>query len=154
MSKVTLNPMFQNHSGRMGRIVHYSLFGKQYCRIHVIPKNPRTECQQAVRRTFADAVNSWRRLLPEQKAEYNRKARKKRMRGYNLYISKYMKGGVTVDSASVQGIQPVTSRLSSFTLNSAHTVAAPMQLRSSSDDASVQVKERLYPASTLPVKDS
>lgn len=154
MSKVTLNPMFQNHSGRMGKIVHYSLFGKQYCRIHVIPKNPRTECQQAVRGTFADAVNSWRRLLPEEKAEYNKKARKKRMRGYNLYISKYMKGAVTADSAPAQGVQPVTSRPSSFTMNSAHTVSATMQLRSSSDGASVQVKERLYHSSTPQVKGS
>lgn len=153
MAKTTLNPMFQNYTGRMGRIVHYNLFGRQYCRMHVIPKNPRTECQQAVRRTFSEAVHSWRQLTKDEKNEYNRKARKKRMRGYNLYISKYMKGAVTADSAPVQGVQPATSRLSSFTMNSAHTVAAPMQLRSSSDGCTCHVKDRLNTGYTPPVKD-
>lgn len=152
MSKITLNPMFQSNSGRMGRIVHYNLFGKQYCRIHVIPKNPRTECQQSVRRTFADAVHSWRQLTKDEKNEYNRNALKKRIRGYNLYISRYMKGGVTVERASIQGVQPVTRRLSSFNLNSPRTVAAPMQLRSSSDDDTCHVKDRIYPGYTQPAR--
>ena len=144
MAKTALNPMFTTYSGRMGKIVHYTIFGKQYCRMHVIPKNPRTECQQAVRRTFSDAVHSWRRLTKDEKNEYNRKALKKRMRGYNLYISKYMKGALAADSASDQGIQPAAGRLPSFTMDSAHTDAAPMQLRSSSDGGTCHVKDRVH----------
>lgn len=149
MAKVKLNPMFTSYTGHMGKIVHYTLFGRQYSRIHVIPKNPRTECQQAVRRTFSDAVSSWRSLTCDEKNEYNRRARKKRMRGYNLYISLYMKAEIKQGSrAETHSIQHAPGRPASTGHNTPHTVTAPMQLRSSSDGAAFQVKDKMNTAST------
>lgn len=122
MAKVTLNPMFQRLSGGIGRIVHYNRYGRQYCRIHVNPANPRTECQQAVRGTFADAVRSWQQLTHTEQSGYNRKARYKTMTGYNLYISLFMKanmptakripaaaGSQIVFSSCTDSIQPASS---------------------------------------------
>lgn len=153
MAKTTLNPMFTSYTGRMGRIVHYNLFGRQYCRMHVIPKNPRTECQQAVRRTFSEAVHSWRNLSSEEKNEYSRRAKKKRTRGYNLYISEYMKSAVTAGGTSAGSIQTVASRQSSFTPDPVHSVPALMQPRCSSDGCTCHVKDRLNTGYTPPVKD-
>ena len=128
MARVTLNPMFHRLSGNMGRIVHYNRYGQQYCRIHVIPANPRTECQQAVRATFAEAVHSWQQLDSVEKARYNRKARYKKYTGYNLYISTFMKA----NEPSAQKIQDsersqvVLRRYSCSTLKASSSVAAPL----------------------------
>ena len=132
MAKVTLNPMFRNVSGSMGRIVHYSRYGMQYCRIHVIPSNPRTECQQAVRATFADAVRSWQQLGPDEKAAFNRKARHKNLTGYNLYISIFMKSNMpaAVKNPAV-GSREVFSRFSHSIPQAFSSVASPLLVVSS-----------------------
>jgi len=100
MAKVTLDPMFQKLSGHLGNIVHYNRFGRQYCRIHVIPANPRTESQQALRATFADAVRSWQNLSHDEQAAFNHKARYKTITGYNLYISLFMKANMPAAAAT------------------------------------------------------
>lgn len=56
-----------------------------------VPYNPRTAEQQAWRSDFADAVASWQSLTNEEKKEYNSKAQGKKMSGYNLYISNYLR---------------------------------------------------------------
>ena len=62
-------------------------------RIYVIPRNPDTEKQRAVRCTFGDAVRSWKALSSDEKDTWNRRVSgmKKIMSGYNLYISEFMK---------------------------------------------------------------
>lgn len=49
--------------------------------------NPRTEPQQANRTKFAGCVSSWQSLPAEEKKEWNRRARGKRMSGFNLHES-------------------------------------------------------------------
>jgi hypothetical protein len=84
-------------SGRIGNVVFYTRrrSGKgtitQCIRTHVIPRNPDTEAQRAVRRSFGDAVREWQSMSPDEQYSYNRKARNLNMSGYNLYISIYMK---------------------------------------------------------------
>ncbi|HPS57879.1 MAG TPA: hypothetical protein PK514_07210 [Spirochaetota bacterium] len=127
MAKLTLNPMFHNLRGSIGRIVHYNRYGMQYCRIHVIPSNPRTECQQAVRATFADAVRSWQQLSPDEKSVYNRKARYKPVKGYNLYISQFMKANMPAAVKKPdKGTQEVCSRFSHSTPEAFTSVATPL----------------------------
>lgn len=133
MAKTTLNPMFTSYTGRMGRIVHYNLFGRQYCRMHVIPKNPRTECQQAVRRTFSEAVHSWRNLSSEEKNEYSRRARYRPFSGYNLYVGRYMKLHMPVYSQTgydkeLPAGMPVICRYSHKGTAGGHHLTAPFQL--------------------------
>ena len=54
------------------------------------PKNPQTETQQAWRTTFADGMEAWANLTDEQKAEYNREAKKYQIYGVNLFIKIYL----------------------------------------------------------------
>lgn len=53
------------------------------------PTNPRTTAQQANRQKFADAMTAWHGLTSEEKAKYNKRARKMRMFGRNLFIREY-----------------------------------------------------------------
>lgn len=54
------------------------------------PTNPQTEEQQAWRAKLADAVAEWQSLTSEEKADYNEKAKGKRMSGYNLFIREFL----------------------------------------------------------------
>jgi len=63
---------------------------KFYREPYYITKNPRTEPQQTWRGVFANAVAAWQALTPEEKNEYNVKAKGKRMSGYNLFLKEYL----------------------------------------------------------------
>lgn len=54
------------------------------------PKNPRTVPQQANRSKMADGVLAWRELSPEQVKDFNKRAKRKQMSGYNLFLSEYL----------------------------------------------------------------
>jgi len=58
---------------------------------YYITRNPRTVAQQAWRKVFGDAVRAWRDLTSEEKELYNKRAKRKNMSGYNLFISDYLK---------------------------------------------------------------
>ena len=58
---------------------------------HMIPKNPRTEGQQANRQKIADGVEAWQNLTSEQKEVYNVRTIGKKMSGYNLFLREYLK---------------------------------------------------------------
>ncbi len=83
--------MINSLHGRLGNLVFYMRKGTQCVRVHVIPRNPDTEAQRAMRRSFADAVRSWQAMSADERYAYNRKARYLNMSGYNLYISNYLK---------------------------------------------------------------
>jgi len=51
-----------------------------------IPSNPRTQAQQAVRTKYAQAVQGWRSLSAEQKAQYNELAKPLGWSGWNYYL--------------------------------------------------------------------
>ncbi len=91
MATATTNILINTLSGRIGNVVFYMNRGRQCVRAHVIPRNPDTEAQRAVRNAFGDAVRTWQAMSADGKHEYIRKARYLNMSGYNLYISKYMK---------------------------------------------------------------
>lgn len=67
MATIELNPIILSLHGRIGNVVFYHSRNKTYARIHVIPRNPDTEIQRIVRRTFANAVKSWRGMSQEEK---------------------------------------------------------------------------------------
>ncbi len=83
--------------GRIGNLVFYcrrrtaSSTMTQCVRAHVIPRNPDTEAQRKVRRSFGDAVRTWQSMSLDDRHAFNRKARYLNMSGYNLYISNYIK---------------------------------------------------------------
>jgi len=51
-----------------------------------IPRNPRTEKQQAVRQAYGKCVEMWRSLSPEEKEEWNQKAEPYAISGWNLFV--------------------------------------------------------------------
>ena len=144
MAKVKLNPVFMSIDGKIGRLVHFNRYGRQYCRVHVVPANPRTKCQQAVRNIFAEAVRSWRELSPETQGEYNRRARYMPLSGYNLYVGGYMKRNIIINTESVRkaeisaGILAIPSRYSHKGTVLHHSLTAPFQLLYSINTGPVQ----------------
>ncbi len=91
MATATPNILINSISGKIGNVVFYMNRGRQCVRTHVIPRNPDTEAQRAVRRSFGDAVRSWQTMTEDERSVFNRKARYLNMSGYNLYISIYLK---------------------------------------------------------------
>ena len=63
---------------------------KHYREPYYITKNPRTGPQQTWRGVFADAVAAWKALTPDEKNQYNIKAKGKHMSGYNLFLREYL----------------------------------------------------------------
>lgn len=91
MAKIELHPIVSSISGRIGNIVFFPRYGRQYARSYCIPANPKTELQQKNRKAFAYAVGSWQRLSLSEKAAWNKKGEKKKRSGYHLFLSGFMK---------------------------------------------------------------
>jgi hypothetical protein len=115
MATAKPNILINSISGRIGSVVFYKRLGTQCVRTHVIPRNPDTEAQRAVRRSFADAVRSWQAMPPEDQRTYNRRARFLNMSGYNLYISNYMK--ITIQALYRASTDAQSSKIISPTWN-------------------------------------
>lgn len=92
MAIAELSSKFNELHGKKGNYIHYYVKGYHYVRSYSIPFNPRSAAQQENRRTFAEAVKSWQKLPAEEQAVYREAARRTSDRGYNLFISMYMKG--------------------------------------------------------------
>lgn len=128
MATITLNPSFDRLNSRIGRMIFYTRSGTQCVRSHVKPRNPDTPEQRKNRNTFREAVKLWQSLTEEEKNVYRKKARRLRITGYNLFISRYLKGKQAVDS----GHNPEQIQSS--------TISAPYPLRSLSEVPPVQLQ--------------
>lgn len=91
MADIILNPIISSVSGRLGNIVFFTRYGKQYARIYVTPHNRNSEKQRRRRRLFAEAVRMWHQLTLKEKNKISGIAQLKGRCGYHLYISEYMK---------------------------------------------------------------
>lgn len=60
-------------------------------RRYVPTKPPGTPRQQAARARFRAAVAAWHALTPAQQKSYNRRASRRAVLGFNLFISEYMR---------------------------------------------------------------
>jgi hypothetical protein len=54
-----------------------------------VPTNPQTGPQQANRQKFADAMTAWMVLTSEQKEVYTKRAKKRGMFGWGLFVREY-----------------------------------------------------------------
>lgn len=102
------NPLFRAISGRFGNVVFYSRESILCVRSYVIPRNPDTQAQRTVRRTFAGAVKAWQALAREEKHIYNRRARYLNMSGYNMFISRYMKVNLPASESMTKAHHGIT----------------------------------------------
>jgi hypothetical protein len=54
------------------------------------PTNPQTPTQQSWRETFADGMQEWASLTPEERAWYNNRALLLNLHGVNLFMREYL----------------------------------------------------------------
>ena len=101
MALVTYDPSIDTFEGKVGSFVYYRNRSLKCVRRYVVPRNPRTECQQKGRMSFADAVHLWQNLEPYRKAQWNGKALIRRISGYNLFISEHLKASLLRVSAAL-----------------------------------------------------
>ncbi|MGL4368611.1 MAG: hypothetical protein ACRCUT_02915 [Spirochaetota bacterium] len=96
--KVTLDPIFQSLSGRVGSLVFYESYGRQYARVYVVPGNPNTPAQRQGRTRFSEAVKAWQKLPELHKEIWRIKAEPLNRTGYNMFLSAYLAGENASDS--------------------------------------------------------
>ena len=137
MALAELNPMFMNTSGKIDRLVQYNRRGTQCIRRHVVPFNPNTPGQQAVRSSFRDAVHAWQVLPDAEKGGWKYKARYRNLTGYNMFVSWYLKQSIP---AALAGASPVNTGFLSH--------PAPNSPRFHSVDTGSTVRERSFYAVT------
>jgi len=82
-----INPFFSVscHGKFAGCVYQTGLYG-QIVRAHVPQRKHPSEAQWLQNYYFGQAADAWRLLTDEQKAEYNSRASKLKMTGFNLYI--------------------------------------------------------------------
>ncbi len=114
MAQILLNPLAEGFRKRFGGIVFVKYGDDTFFRYYTPPHNPRTDAQQARRGLFADAVRSWQALGNDEKARWNRLARKAgrvRSHGYHLFIRSVLYGET---AAAVQGTASFHQKSSSY----------------------------------------
>jgi hypothetical protein len=92
MSKIISPPQ----SGRVGNVVYVNSRYGQLVRQYVIPRNPKTELQQANRHNFGKVSSGWRGLAPAQRIAWclaaadsytvSRTGRRVALNGYNYFV--------------------------------------------------------------------
>lgn len=72
------------------RTDNVSGYTRYYREPYYITRNPRSPDQQANRQKFADAMNTWQALTPEEKLIYYQRAKGKKLLGHNLFLREYL----------------------------------------------------------------
>ena len=102
MVKIT-NIFGDVYSGQAGKAgVFASWKGRQYRRKYVIPSNPNTVMQQAVRTSFTNAVDKWHGFLSLMRLAYGYMATGLTMSGFNLLVSRWQKMSTAERAAYVE----------------------------------------------------
>lgn len=127
------------YSGKQGKAGVFATWkGRQYRRSYVIPANPRTPAQRAVRSSFKNAVDAWHNFSALQKEAYNYLATPYQISGFNLWVSRYQKAatsGQPLPSEPREGIKQIgtASAAKSTPLTASagpHALQGPVQIGS------------------------
>ncbi len=86
--KIKFSPLIAGASGKAADAVCATWKGRAYVRKHVIPANPKSAAQIAVRESMARCVTLWRSLSTTVKGWLDTYGTGYRMSGYNVYVSK------------------------------------------------------------------
>jgi hypothetical protein len=78
-------------TGKIGARVYYYIDGQRTSRIYFVPIQPGTPAQLAVWQKFRAGVLAWQALTAEEKKNWNEKAYRIKIEGYNLFMSKYLR---------------------------------------------------------------
>jgi len=88
MARVIFSPLISAMSGKTADAVFASWKGIAYVRQHVIPANPRTDAQMAVRYALAECVAIWQALSTLICAAYDAGADELSISGYNDFVGR------------------------------------------------------------------
>ena len=86
--KIRFSPLLAGASGKAADAVASNWKGRAYIRKHVIPKNPQSAAQVAVRESLAACVTLWRSLSSTIKAWLDTYGTGYGMSGYNVFMKK------------------------------------------------------------------
>ncbi len=95
MVKITniFGDVYSGQAGKAGVFAKWK--GRQYRRAYVIPANPKTTMQQAVRNSFTNAVDKWHEYCSLMRLCYSYLATGLVMSGFNLLVSRWQKAATT-----------------------------------------------------------
>lgn len=88
MATVTFSPLIADIRGKTADVVFSSWKGRNYIRQRVIPANPRTADQTAVRDSLAEAVAIWQQLPGALQDGYGNAAANLNISGYNDFVGR------------------------------------------------------------------
>lgn len=88
MALVTFSPLIASMSGKTADAVFASWKGRNYVRQHIIPANPQTAGQTAVRNSLAEAVALWQSVSETLKTAYGDGADALNISGYNDMVGR------------------------------------------------------------------
>lgn len=88
MSQVTLNPVFEGFSRKLGNIVFYKKNGKTFSRRCPVQSGKISVKQSEVRNAFTGTVAVWKNLSAMLKDSWNAYAKKSKKTGYMVFIGK------------------------------------------------------------------
>lgn len=136
-----INIFGDQYSGQAGKAGVFAKWkGRQYRRAYVIPANPNTTMQQAVRGYFTNAIAAWHTYHSIQRLVYSYLATGLVMSGFNLLVRRWQKAATqaaTLPYAASEGIKQVASTTSQkddevvpSTANPASLVAKPVSIGS------------------------
>lgn len=77
--------------GKLGDRVYYKSQGEKTSRAYFIPVQPGTPAQAAWWKIFRAGVRKWQSSSPAIIQEWNERAKRWKMSGFNLFMSKYLK---------------------------------------------------------------
>ncbi len=116
--KITFSPLLAGASGRAADAVAATWKGIAYIRKFVIPANPKTDAQTAVREAFAACVSLWRSLTTEVKTFLDTYGTGYAMSGYNVFISKNRKAQQDKTALRPVPPNPIVSAVPDFVFDS------------------------------------
>ena len=106
-----INIFGDNYSGQAGKAGVFAKWkGRQYRRKYVIPANPKTTMQLAVRGFFTNAVAAWHTYHSIQRLVFSYLATGLVMSGFNLLVSRWQKAataGLTLPIDPSEGIKQI-----------------------------------------------
>lgn len=77
-------------AGKIGNKVYYNVKGEQRVRAYAIPIQPGTATQQSWWRRFRHGVRLWQHYPQTKKDEFNKRAIRYQMSGFNLHMKEYL----------------------------------------------------------------
>lgn len=82
--------MGNRYSGTLGKqVTAVERNGDNFLRTYIIPHDPKTLAQMKQRNKFTEANDAWKALSPEEKHQYNERAKGTKLYGYQLFVSEF-----------------------------------------------------------------